>query len=128
MQRVEELADRPEGYIPKDYIPFKHIVPLLEIIAEVYEANTYSQIVWSEYNNLIKNFGNEINVLLNVSREELGKVANEKIIKAILRVREGKVKYISGYDGVYGKPLLFERNKETVKDVYSQKSLEDFFE
>jgi len=128
LQRVEELADRPEGYIPKDYIPFKHIVPLLEIIAEVYEANTYSQIVWSEYNNLIKNFGNEINVLLNVSREELGKVANEKIIKAILRVREGKVKYISGYDGVYGKPLLFERNKETVKDVYSQKSLEDFFE
>lgn len=128
LQRVEELADRPEGFAPKDYIPFKHFIPLMEIIAEAYETYTYSQIVWDTYRNLIKRFGNEINVLLNASKEEMLKVVNERIVEAIIKVRNGEVKYISGYDGVYGKPLLFDKNKskETIKEVQTQKSLEDF--
>jgi uncharacterized protein (TIGR00375 family) len=128
LQRVEELADRPEGFTPKDYIPFKHFIPLMEIIAEAYETYIYSQIVWDTYRNLIKRFGNEINVLLNASKEEMLKVVNERIVEAIIKVRNGEVKYISGYDGVYGKPLLFDKNKskETIKEVQTQKSLEDF--
>jgi len=128
LQRVEELADRPEGFAPKDYIPFKHFIPLMEIISEAYETYIYSQIVWDTYRNLIKRFGNEINVLLNASKEEMLKVVNERIVEAIIKVRNGEVKYISGYDGVYGKPLLFDKNKskETIKEVQTQKSLEDF--
>ncbi|MEM4649970.1 MAG: endonuclease Q family protein [Candidatus Bathyarchaeia archaeon] len=127
LQRVEELADRPPGFIPKDYILFKHLIPLMEIIAEVYEMNVYSQTIWNEYYNLIKRFGNEINVLLNVSKEELTKVVNEQVAEAILKVREGRVKYISGYDGVYGRPLLLDKEKEIKENYNTQKSLEDFF-
>jgi uncharacterized protein (TIGR00375 family) len=34
MHRVEELSDRPEGFIPKNAIPSIHLIPLEEIIAE----------------------------------------------------------------------------------------------
>jgi uncharacterized protein (TIGR00375 family) len=33
MHRVEELADRPEGFIPRNAIPSIHLIPLEEIIA-----------------------------------------------------------------------------------------------
>jgi uncharacterized protein (TIGR00375 family) len=35
LSRIEELADRPEGYILKKAAPFKSLVPLCDIIAEV---------------------------------------------------------------------------------------------
>jgi len=131
LQRVEELADRPEGFIPKDYIPFKHLIPLMEIIAEVYKLNVYSQTVWSEYWSLIKKFKNEINVLLNASKDDLIKVTNERIVEAILKMRNNEIKYASGYDGVYGRLLLFnedvKQNKE-VKESKIQKTLEEFIQ
>ncbi|MCJ7816463.1 MAG: endonuclease Q family protein, partial [Candidatus Aenigmarchaeota archaeon] len=33
LHRVEELADRPQGYVPKGAIPFKSLIPLTEIIS-----------------------------------------------------------------------------------------------
>jgi len=131
LHRVEELADRPEGFIPKDAIPFKTLLPLYEIISFVTGTKQlYSQKIIQEQNKLIENFGNELNILLNVPKEELLKVTSKKIADAIIKVREGKVKYIPGYDGVYGKPVFEEKeyekiNKKELK-FFSQKSLTDF--
>ena len=131
LHRVEELADRPEGFIPKDTIPFKTLLPLYEIISFVTGTKQlYSQKIIQEQNKLIENFGNELNILLNVPKEELLKVTSKKIADAIIKVREGKVKYIPGYDGVYGKPIFEEKeyekiNKKELK-FFSQKSLTDF--
>lgn len=126
LNRVEELADRPEGFIPKDAIPFKTLLPLYEIISFVTGVNQlYSKKVIEEQNKLIDRFGNELNVLLNVSKEELSKVTSEKVADAIIKVREGKVKFEPGYDGVYGKPIF--NGKPTIKKSFiSQKALTDF--
>jgi PHP family Zn ribbon phosphoesterase len=106
LHRVEKLADRPEGFVPKNAIPFKTLLPLYEIISFVTGVNQlYSQKVIQEQNKLIREFGNELNILLNVPREELTKVTNKKIADAIIKVREGRVKYIPGYDGVYGNSM-----------------------
>lgn len=131
LQRVEELADRSEGFVPKNAIPFKHLIPLMEIIAELLKTNAYSQIVWQKYYKLIEKFGNELNVLLNVPREELIKVTDEKIADAIIKVREGKVKYKPGYDGIYGIPIFDEKEYEKLKQkqeikISTQKSLKEF--
>jgi len=129
LNRVEQLADRPEGFVPKDAIPFKDLIPLYEIISFTLGVEKlYSQKVLEEQNKLINRFGNEFNVLLNVPREEMIKVTHEKIVDSILKLREGKVKFIAGYDGVYGKPIF--NNIENLKDKISgmkiQSSLTDF--
>jgi len=132
LHRVEELADRPEGYTPKDAIPFKTLLPLYEIISFVAgTGELYSRKVLVEHDKLIKNFGNELNVLLNVSKEELAKITSEKIADAIIKAREEKVKYIAGYDGEYGKAVFDEKEYEKMKQqqikrLSAQKSLKDF--
>lgn len=125
LQRLEELADMEEGFVPKDTIPFKSLLPLYEIISFVTGVNQlYSKKVIAEQNKLIDRFGNEFNVLLNVSKEQLLKVTSEKIADAIVKVREGKVKFIAGYDGVYGKPIF---NGDLPKRNYiEQRNLSDF--
>jgi len=47
-------------------------------------------------------------VLIDASKEALTEVVNEKIAEAIIKVREGKIKVIPGYDGVYGQLVIFE--------------------
>ena len=81
---------------------------------------------------MIAKFSNELNVLLNVPKEELIKVTNERIAEAIIKVREGKVRYIPGYDGVYGRPIFNESELKKFEDkqrkikIQIQKSLLDF--
>ncbi|MEM5836507.1 MAG: endonuclease Q family protein [Candidatus Aenigmatarchaeota archaeon] len=126
LHRVEELADRPEGFVPKDAIPFKTLLPLYEIISFAWgSGELYSKKVLQEHDKLIEKFGNELNVLLNVTKEELLKVTNEKIADAIIRVREGKVKYIQGADGRYGQPIFDERIIPK-QSFHYQKSLTEF--
>jgi len=110
-QRVEELADRPAGFKPENAINFKHLLPLSEIITTVTDASSpYTQQVWSIYNHLIKTFGNEYTVLINASKDALNKNIDENLAKAIVRIREGKIKVTPGYDGVYGKLVISEEN------------------
>jgi len=127
LQRVEELADRPEGFVPKDAIPFKTLLPLYEIISFSWgSGELYSKKVLEEHDKLIEKFGNELNVLLNVPKEELLKVTNEKIADAIIKVREGKVKYKPGYDGNYGQPIFDENFIQKKVELPTQKSLKEF--
>jgi uncharacterized protein (TIGR00375 family) len=103
-QRVEELADRHAGFKPEDFIGYVHLMPLSEIIATVLDVDSlYSQKIWDKYNPLIRRFGNEYAVLLDVPMTELRSVTDEKITEAIIRIRNDRAKVIPGYDGVYGK-------------------------
>jgi uncharacterized protein (TIGR00375 family) len=108
LHRVEELADRPEGFVPKNAVPFKKLLPLSELIAYVYNTQAFSKKVWEESMKLTKEFGSELNVLLNASEEKLKLLAGEKISKVIMDNREGRLKVQPGYDGVYGKLVLNE--------------------
>lgn len=121
LTRVEELADRPVGFKPDNAIPFKSLIPLEEIIADVLGLTSKTKQVEMEYKNLIKKFDNEFNILLNVSRFELEAVTLSEIAEGIIRVREGKVFIEPGYDGVYGKIRIFQ--KEEQKMIPRQKTL-----
>ena len=109
--RVEELANREEGFKPKDAKPFKNLIPLSELIAGVIRSAVATKKVWEEYTKLIKAFENEINVLLNVSKDELIKVVDEKIADIIIKNREQEIEVMPGYDGVYGKAVFSEEDK-----------------
>ncbi|MGD0576957.1 MAG: endonuclease Q family protein [Candidatus Staskawiczbacteria bacterium] len=73
LNRVEELADRPEGFVPKNAIPFKNLIPLNEIIAESIGTSVAAKDVSKHYNNLIKNLGSEFKILLDSERKEIEK-------------------------------------------------------
>ena len=121
LSRVEQLADRPIGFIPKEAIPFKTLLPLYEIISHVTGVNAlYSKKVTEEHDKIISRFGTELNVLMNVDEEELKKVTHEKIAGAIIKSRNGLLKFKPGYDGVYGVPLFDgyeEKQKSGQKDL-----------
>lgn len=103
LNRVEELADRPEGFVPKNAVPFKSLIPLQEIIADVIGKSIVAKDVGIYYEKLIKNLGSEFNILLDAEKKEIEKFSLPEIAQGILQVRKGKVKIEPGYDGVYGK-------------------------
>jgi uncharacterized protein (TIGR00375 family) len=130
LNRVEELADRESGFVPKNAIPFRSLIPLSEIIQHITKSSqASSKSVWSEFNKLIESFQNELNILLKTPREDLEKVTNPKIAGAILKVRDGSVKMEAGFDGEYGHPVFDEghtRSKPLAASPDVQKSLADF--
>lgn len=107
MNRVDQLADRPEGFKPANAIPFKNLIPLDEIIAEAKGIGRASQAVEQEYRAIIAKFGTEFAVLGKAPKEDLRKGMDARIADAIMRVREGKVHIAPGYDGEYGKISIF---------------------
>lgn len=109
LQRVDELADRPEGFKPAGAIPFKRLLPLYEVISFATGVNRlYARAVLEMQDKLIGRFGNEFSVLLETPEEDLAAQVPAKVAKAIIASREGKVKVVPGYDGVYGVPTLAE--------------------
>ncbi len=113
-QRVEELADRPDTYKSANSPGFMRLMPLSEIIAAVIDAGSPStQAVWKIYTPLVNKFGDEYKVLIDAPKEALtAAVVDQRIADAIIKVREGAVTIVPGYDGVYGKLVLPPVEKE----------------
>jgi len=126
LNRVEQLADREEGYKPKGAVPFTSLIPLSEILASLFNSSVASKKVFAEYYNLIKHFETELNILLEAKKEDLIKAADEKIADAIIAVRERKIKIKPGYDGVYGQ-LVFENSEAKIIKDKKQQGLDKFF-
>ncbi|MEM5834965.1 MAG: endonuclease Q family protein [Candidatus Aenigmatarchaeota archaeon] len=124
LHRVEELADRPRGFIPKNAIPFIKILPLTELIAKKYKLNLFSKKVFEIEEKFISRFGSELATLLDAKEEELAEV-DKNLVDLIIKNREGKLTIIPGYDGVYGELIIDEKIIERgIKR--SEKSIEDF--
>ena len=107
MHRLEALADRPQGFVLDSSPPYKSMVPLAEIIGDALAKAADSVTVKKEYNQLIKTFGNEFHILLEMPEEELAKKCPPKIARDILNVRRGDLEVAPGYDGEYGKVKIF---------------------
>ena len=81
-----------------------------EIISQALDRSSESAVVHKEYMTLISRFGSELKVLLDCSAEKLAPFVSEKTLDGILRMREGKIEIIPGYDGEYGKIKIFDGN------------------
>jgi PHP family Zn ribbon phosphoesterase len=131
---MEELADRPEGYVPSGKPGFRRLLPLSEIIAAVLNVDQPStQAVWKIYNALIARFGDEYAVLLDASEEDLKVTVDAAVASAIVRVRAGSVTVVPGFDGIYGRLVLGEAASAAVsrevkpRGSVQQLNLRDFW-
>ncbi|MFH1607581.1 MAG: endonuclease Q family protein [archaeon] len=115
--RVGALLDKNSNHEVKK--EFYRLLPLHELISLVTGVGMQSKKVWAIYNNLIKEFGNEFNILLEVSKEQLiSKEVDGKLIEVILRNREGKIKVKPGFDGEYGVAQVSNLSEESQKTLF----------
>ncbi|MFA5879461.1 MAG: endonuclease Q family protein [Candidatus Margulisiibacteriota bacterium] len=111
MHRVAELADKSENEINYGNQSFTTITPLKKILAEIEQTSASTKKVNLEYFKLIEKFGSEFDILLNISLADLNTAANPLIVEGIKRLRERRVNLESGFDGEFGRILVFEKEE-----------------
>ncbi len=99
----EELADLPAGKHPEHRPNCVHTIPLSEIIAlSMGIKNAWSEKVQAEWKKFIDKFGTEINVLITAPISELESISKDVAVY-VEHFRNGKIQYVPGGAGVYGK-------------------------
>ncbi|MDR0617871.1 MAG: UvrD-helicase domain-containing protein [Endomicrobium sp.] len=113
MHRVNELADRKD----KDFITPKtagkvfSLVPLQEILSEIMQVGSVSKSLNITYEKLIQKLGSELDILRNISIDEISRAHSSLLGEAISRLRNEKVIKHAGFDGEYGVIKLFEQKE-----------------
>ncbi|WP_457551101.1 UvrD-helicase domain-containing protein [Desulfobacula sp.] len=116
LNRVQELATRKEGYVPENRQGFKSIIPLADILSEIFEVGPKTKKVAGYYKKAIETLGPELGILLDKSFEQIDTAHVLLLSGAIRKMRTGDVDIDPGYDGEFGKVNLFSRQeKERLK-------------
>ncbi|GIJ28845.1 DNA helicase [Micromonospora qiuiae] len=108
LSRVEDLADRPEGYRPEHAPEVTHLIQLAEILGEINKVGPRSKKVEGKLTELVAALGPELEILTRAPLDEIGRVGGELLAEGIGRLRRGEVRRVPGYDGEYGVITLFD--------------------
>jgi len=84
---------------------YYHILPLTEILSYIRKKGVTTKTILDEYNRIIEEFGNEIEFLLKVPIEKIRNY-DEILAEAIKLMREGKILFVPGGGGDYGKYFI----------------------
>ncbi len=124
LHRVNDLADRPAGFVPDNSIPYVKLVPLIEVIAHVLHKQPTSVAVDKTYKDIISVSGTEFDALTSTAAKAIASKSNEEIAQAIINARNGTITIIPGYDGVFGVVDLLNKEKgKPVSNSWKQKQL-----
>lgn len=105
--RVEQLADRPEGFVPESAQPFESLAPLPEVLAACTGMSAAGKKTAALYEHLLRELGPEFSILREASLKELEAAAGPAVAEGIRRLRAGQVRRIPGFDGQYGRVEVF---------------------
>lgn len=115
--RISEISDFNEAKHPDFRPPYVHLMPLAELISTVYDKGVTTKTVQNIWQNLIDNFGNEINVLIDVDLNDIIKI-DLKIGEVIKSFRNNTIDIVPGGGGKYGEikfdSLIKEEKKPNV--------------
>ncbi len=133
MHRVEKLAGRPTNLKvsidelgvswvedPTNLHPkYVKLVPMVEILSESLSVMPGSLKVLSKFDEMVANFGSELNILLKTSVSDIEKKFGERIASGISKVRKQEINVSPGFDGEFGKVKIW--NEEGIKTEQVQK-------
>jgi len=118
LHRVNELADRPPGFIPPGKPSFVSLIGLAEILSEIHGAGPRSKKVQRDYFRLLRLIGSELYILRESPLANLKSCGLSLLPEAIEKVRKADVVINPGYDGAYGEVRVF-NNQDQVSDQLS---------
>lgn len=121
LYRVEQLANRAEGEKSDRARPFYSMIPLAEILSEIYGCGAKSKKVEAAYRTVIESLGPELDILLDTPADTIASAGIPLLDEAISRMRQGRVHVNPGYDGEYGRITLFTPDERS--ELIGQKSL-----
>ena len=121
MHRVMELADRETPYYPPNSPGYYSLIPLAEVLGEIFAKGPQTKTVLQEYGKLIRMFDSEFNLLLNAAIDEISTRYSPVLGEAVNRIRSGKVIRKAGFDGEFGVIKVFEQGE--LKKLIGQYSL-----
>jgi DNA helicase-2/ATP-dependent DNA helicase PcrA len=107
LHRVEDLATRPEGVRPDRCFPFYRLIPLDNLLAEILRVGSQSKKVKQTHQALLESLGGELKILHYLDRDSLESAGIPLLAEAIFRMRDNRVSFSPGYDGLYGTVQIF---------------------
>ncbi|MCI5142845.1 MAG: DNA helicase II, partial [Candidatus Electrothrix sp. ATG1] len=110
LYRVMELADREKPIWPEGSPSVHSLIPLAEMLGELFNCGAATKKVNTVYGHLINKFGSEFTILLETPVEELN-TASPLLGTAVARVRENKVIRKPGFDGEFGVIRVFDEDE-----------------
>ena len=127
MHRVAALSDRTSGALPGTAGPVENLVPLPEILSELYQVGCKSKRVSQQYEELLGKLGPELPLLTEVPLEDIRSATSSLFVEAVSRLRQRRVIREAGYDGAYGTIRLFHdeelRSRPAARTVSGRKGL-----
>ena len=130
MHRIEDLAGRSEKDLEiytdhgmtrsrafPDRPPFVMLVPLLEIIAEAVGSPVTSPRVQTPYFRLTSEVATEFSLLLTADLSAVARIAGDRVVEGIERVRKGNIHVDPGYDGVFGIVKIWEEHAKGIAET-----------
>ncbi len=108
MNRVQELADRDEGAPPPATGgAVSSLVPLPEMLSELYGVGPKSKKVTRIYEGLVSRLGPELEILSSLPLEDVRRGGSSLLAEAVERLRRGQVIRQGGFDGEFGVIRMF---------------------
>jgi len=86
------------------------MIPLIEMLAEIYGVRPESKKVCAAYEDLIESVGPELFILQKADLSDIRKKSS-LLAEALWRMRERKVIIQPGYDGLYGTIRVFSQDE-----------------
>ncbi|MGD8444762.1 MAG: UvrD-helicase domain-containing protein [Desulfobacterales bacterium] len=121
LNRVEELADRTQGFKPPGSHSFHSIIPLAEIFSDILQVGVKSKKVRTTYQKALAQLGSEFNILHTLETDKINSAGIPLLGEAIRRMRQKEVEIESGYDGEYGRIKIFNSHEREL--LLGQKTL-----
>lgn len=113
--RISEIADYSTPKHPSFRPDYVHLMPLAELISSIYDKGVTTKRVQGIWQKLIDRFSTEIDVLINVSIDDIRDV-DGNVAYAIESFRNDTIEVVPGGGGQYGQ-ILFEKKVEKPKVV-----------